>query len=303
MQLLRGETMNRIKKVVLYFCLILLGGALFSTLLPACITFRMSKKEVAKKFKSAPYSPIDIHYTVGLRAMHAVLVGDTSLPLVVFIHGSPGSWGDFADFMRNTELLQKVCMISVDRAGFGYSGFGIPEVSLQQQAANVAPLLEKYGNNKPTILIGHSYGGPVVAQFAMDFPNLTSGVIFLAPSLDPALEPLKWYQIPAHWPVIKQIIPRIAMVSNEEILALKGCLETILPRYSSLKMPVIMVQGMKDMLVDPGNADFVKKMISNAPLEMIIEPEMNHFIPWSHPHLVTSSILKMLGKINADNNK
>lgn len=292
--------MIQTKKMLFYFLIVLIGGAILSMLLPACITFRLSKKEIAKKFQGAPYQPIDINYTVGSRPMHAVLVGDTNLPLVVFIHGSPGSWSDYTEFMKDSLLLQKVCMISVDRAGFGYSGFGIPEISLQQQAANFSPLLEKYGKNKPTILIGHSYGGPVVAQFALDFPQLISGIIFLAPSLDPTLEPLKWYQIPAHWPIVKQIIPKVAMVSNEEILALKSCLETILPRYQEIQTPTIMVQGMKDILVDPGNADFVKKMIINAPLEMVIEPEMNHFIPWSHPHLVTNSILKMLEKIKTE---
>ena len=62
----------------------------------------------------------------------------------------------------------------------------------------------------------------------------------------------------------------------------------------NIRQPCIVIQGSKDVLVDPKNADFAQKMLVNAKqLEMVIEPNMNHFVPWSHPYLIKNAILKM----------
>jgi hypothetical protein len=34
-------------------------------------------------------------------------------------------------------------------------------------------------------------------------------------------------------------------------------------------------------------------MLVNAPLEEVIYPGMNHFVPWSHPFLIENAIIYM----------
>ena len=66
---------------------------------------------------------------------------------------------------------------------------------------------------------------------------------------------------------------------SQEILPLKDELSRMLPLWQSLRIPTVVIQGGKDTLVPPGNADFLKARLSKA--EMILVPEMNHFVPWA----------------------
>ena len=46
-------------------------------------------------------------------------MGNETGPLVVFIHGSPGSWESWAHFFKNESLLMKYQLIAFDRYGYG----------------------------------------------------------------------------------------------------------------------------------------------------------------------------------------
>jgi pimeloyl-ACP methyl ester carboxylesterase len=81
--------------------------------------------------------------------------------------------------------------------------------------------------------------------------------------------------------------------SNEEIYQLKPELEEMLPYWSAIKCPVIVIQGKKDSLVPAANADFAKRMLVNAPVEFILKEDMGHFVPWSNPELIRRAILTM----------
>src|SRR5687768_6432386 len=108
--------------------------------------------------------------------------GDSTKPLALFVHGSPGSLSAFIDFLADTALLSKTLLITADRPGFGYSNFGNAEPSLKKQGETLKPLLEMYRNNRPLILIGHSLGGPLIAKMAIDYPDLVDGLIIVAGS-------------------------------------------------------------------------------------------------------------------------
>ena len=152
------------------------------------------------------------------------------------------------------------------------------EPSLEKQALALKPIIEKYKNNKPFILVGHSLGGSVIARIAMDYPELIDGLIFVAASIDPKLEPNEtWFRAPLATPFLSWVLPRSFRASNEEIYQLKPQLEEMLPRWKEIKCPVIVIQGKKDMLVPAGNADFAKRMIINAPVDLILKEELNHY--------------------------
>ncbi|MCR6679307.1 alpha/beta hydrolase, partial [Escherichia marmotae] len=83
----------------------------------------------------------------------------------LFLHGTPGDWKAWAHFMADPELQKRATMISVDRAGFGASDPGRVAPLMADQARLLAPLLE--GPGGPTLLVGHSLGGPIGAELAM----------------------------------------------------------------------------------------------------------------------------------------
>ena len=162
--------------------------------------FRMSKPEIDQYFVSKEHKGTLHRYESGRRVMNYLEVGDSALPLVVFVHGSPGSLSAFIDFMADTALLAKAQLVTVDRPGFGASNFGYAEPSLQKQADLLKPILESHKHQRPVILVGHSLGGPLIARMAMDYPELVDGLVMVAPSIDPELEPNEWFRAPLATP-------------------------------------------------------------------------------------------------------
>jgi pimeloyl-ACP methyl ester carboxylesterase len=271
---------------------IFFGGLL---LMDSCMQFRMSKSEIDQYFINKEKKGIFHSYQVGKRNMSYVKAGDENLPLVIFIHGSPGSLSAFIDFLADTALLKKAQLITVDRPGFGASNFGYAEPSLQKQAAYLKPILESYKTKRPIILVGHSLGGPLIVRMAMDYPELIDGLVIVAGSVDPELEPNEtWFRAPLATPFLKWILPRSMRASNDEIYKLKPELQEMLPLWKNVTTPTIVIQGKKDSLVPAGNADFVKKMLINAPLKIVLVDGMDHFVPWSNPELIRNAILELI---------
>lgn len=281
---------------------ILLGLPYFTflILIHSCMTFRMSPKEVDSFFKSKNVKGSQHQYKTDTYSIHYAQAGDDTKPLVLFVHGSPGSLSAFIDFLADTAITNKAFAVTTDRPGFGYSNFGIAETSLEKQAAALKPILERYQNNRPIILVGHSLGGPVIAQMAMDYPELVDGLVFVAASIDPELEPDElWFRAPLATPFLSWLLPRSFRSSNEEIYQLEPQLYNMQSRWKEIKCPVIFIQGGKDQFVPPENADFAKKMMVSTSVEIVTKEDMNHFVPWSDPQLIRQAILSLLNEQSA----
>ncbi len=270
---------------------------IISQILSSCLTFKTSQKDIDKAFFGYKMKPVQHQIEVNDVMMNYAEIGSDSLPVAFFVHGSPGSWSGFMDFMKDTILLKKVKMVSVDRIGFGESDYGYAEESLIRQAEYLKPIVLKYKQmGKKIILIGHSLGGPMIARMAMDYPALIDNLIIVAGSIAPELEPNeKWFRIPMDFTPIRVLIPSSFRASNHEILYLKPELEKMLPLWRNIRQPVIIIQGGKDMFVSPKNVDFAQKMLVNAKSLKIVKVDtMNHFVPWSHPQLIKRAIIESL---------
>lgn len=288
---------NRIKKMWLPILIFFLfGGLLF--LMDSCLQFRMSKSEIDQYFKTKKEKGTVHQFYLKDRRVNYLTVGDSLKPMVVFVHGSPGSLSAFIDFMADTALLSRAQLISVDRPGFGYSNFGFAEPSLEKQAAYVMSIIEKQKGNRRVILVGHSLGGPVICRVAIDYPESINGLVIVAGSIAPDLEPKEWFRAPLATPFLSWMVPRSLRASNKEIYKLKPQLEEMLPLYPKIKASTIVIQGGKDDLVHPGNADFAKKMITNAPVQLVLRADMNHFVPWTHPELIREAVIALIDKGN-----
>lgn len=271
------------------FILAILAGTLHS-----CLQFRMSKSEINDFFKDKRQKGKIIQYHQGFRIINYVIVGDDHKPLVIFVHGSPGSLSAFMDFLGDSSLLNHAQLISVDRPGFGAANFGNAEPSLQKQAALLKSVIEENKKNRPVLLVGHSLGGPLIARVAMDYPDLVDGLIMVAPSIDPTLEPKEWFRAPLATPFFSWILPRSLRASNDELYQLKPELENMLPRWSEVVTPTIVIQGKKDRLVPYENALFAKEKMVNASVTLVMVDSMDHFVPWSNPELINAAIYEMI---------
>src|SRR5271154_2221294 len=88
------------------FALFVFFGILF--LMDSCMQFRMNRSEIDSYFAHRKRKGELHSYPVGsYRKINYLKVGDQNLPLVIFVHGSPGSLSAFIDFMADTLLLRR----------------------------------------------------------------------------------------------------------------------------------------------------------------------------------------------------
>ena len=263
------------------------------SILTAC-GFTISEDKMEKTFKDRELVPTLQRVQYGERSIHYAAIDQGKDNLLVFVHGSPGSWNAFIDYFKNDSLLARSDMISIDRPGFGESDRGWPEPSIEAQARMMQAVTGQFPH-KYKILVGHSLGGPVIARMAMDFPDDYQGLLFLAPSIDPEMEKDEWYRSLIKSKVGGWFTPGDFWVSNEEIASLKVELTEMIPLWQHIKAKGIVIQGTKDMLVPRENAEFARSMMPDSLLEVRYIERANHFIPWSHAEEVLRGVFDLLG--------
>lgn len=279
---------RRIKNLLVIVCItvILISGVTVFLIHKMRSTFNYEKvvtelidQGVTLNTKYIPFGNYEIH---------AKYVGDLSSPKVLFIHGSPGYWFDFKKILSDSILRQNFCLISFDRPGYGKTTVPTME-NLGNQARVAAKVLSHFSEeDEKSIVLGHSFGGAVLEQFIIDYPEKIKHAIYVAPCLSPEYQEAKWYNVLASGGVPQRIMPHELKSSNEEMMALADCLRKNEKFLSEIKIPTTYIQGKKDILVPYKTLDYYKSHHQN--IDAILLDELNHFVPWSKPELIIDVI-------------
>lgn len=266
------------------------------------IQFRMSDKDYAAYFSQKGLTPQLSYYNTQQRKIRYASIGNDTSATLFFIHGAPSSLSYYRDYMSDSTLLHKASMYAVDRAGYGYSGLGEPEPSIEKQVQLIVPILDSLNKiHHPLIVVAASYGTSIACRLAMDHPELVDGLVLIAPALAPGEEKIYWVTPFIESPLLHWFIPRMLQTANTEKIHHKEELTKMLPFWSNIKVPVIYLQGEKDELVYTTNADFAKKHLTQVPyLNVHMIPDRGHLIAFSEKPAIKESIIKMieLAKLN-----
>ena len=248
----------------------------------SCMKMRMTSKETKTFFTQSKTNYVDSSKEIEGYTIHYIETGNKNASTLFFVHGSPGSWDAYKDYLKDSLLLSKFRMIAVDRIGFGYSNFGKAE-NLKTQSNIIEKFSKQIANGKPIYLIGHSLGGPTIVEMAAEKPNDYATLIIIAGSIDPKAEtPENWRAIIKVKP-IRYIIPGALRPANDELWWLKSDLYDLKPKLQNITSKVIIIHGTKDQLVPYSNVAFMSREFVNAKsLDIISIKDANHFIPWTH---------------------
>jgi len=227
--------------------------------------------------------------------LHAITTGNKNGDLIIFIHGSPGSWTDFVSMADSFSLENENQLLFVDRPGFGESDLEHTG-SLIEQADYVYKLVQQLeiNSDRRIFVVGHSYGGPVACMLAIEHPEVIDGLAMVAPCIAWPYQVPKWYNSLASFLPVNLLLGDWLKNSNREMVRLyESELVNIEKRFNELSMPIVYVQGEKDILVDALSAPYFKDKCPDCDLKFIMDSEMNHFVPWSNPELIFDALNKL----------
>lgn len=213
--------------------------------------------------------------------------GDRSGPRVILVHGTPGAAAGWADYLNAPPA--GIDLVALDRPGFGASGPHGAVTDLAAQAAAVAALLPDDG--RAAVLLGHSYGGAVVARVAAEHPERVGAVVFLAASLDPALESIHPLQHVGMWSPVRGLLSRAIRNANDELFALKDELAALAALLPRIRASVLIVHGTRDRLVPVENVAYLQATLVGARrVTTTLLEGGNHFLPWNAAAKVRAAI-------------
>jgi pimeloyl-ACP methyl ester carboxylesterase len=167
---------------------------------------------------------------VGGRRLHLWIRGDAPGPTVVIEQGAGAAGAFWLPVLDDIAAFARVCLY--DRAGYGWSDPAKGPRSMEDRVADLRRLLTAAEVPGPYVLVGHSYGGPLITLFARDYPQDTAGLVFAdTPDLDDVLGPV-YRKITArvHLPMMRLL----ALAARFGVLRLlRGVTRGLLPPHLS----------------------------------------------------------------------
>lgn len=180
---------------------IIIAGLIFSALILLAL-FVFTQQKTQEISNNCP--PIGEFIDIDGTRIHFKFVkanSDSDLPPLVFIHGASGNLRDQMEPFFD-KLNGRGDLLFIDRPGHGWSERSAEDQRFpDRQALIISKLMAELGLQRG-IIIGHSFGCAVTASFALNHPEKTMGLLFLAPVAYPWPGGVAWYYNLTSWPFI-----------------------------------------------------------------------------------------------------
>jgi pimeloyl-ACP methyl ester carboxylesterase len=136
----------------------------------------------------ARYPPVGDIVAVEGGAIHVVEVAPTGAHCgdVVLLHGASGNHADLLAPLGERLSALGFRVFAIDRPGLGWSPrpTRVDFISAPGQRSLIQAALEKRGV-RGAIIVGHSLGGMVALNFALDAPEFVRGLVLISPTSHP----------------------------------------------------------------------------------------------------------------------
>lgn len=256
--------------------------------------FIYTDEELTEHFKNKAIKPIYKKLNFLSRDLHyATISRSDTLPLLVLVHGAPGAWYGYLNLMEDSLLQANFKMVSVDRFGYGKSNYGKAELSTQIQALEVKRIIEEENTaHKKVYLLGRSYGAPIVAWYAINYPQQVEKLLMVSPVIDPEHEKFYWFSRIGRWPLTQWMLPQLLNVATEEKYSHEKEMKGMQKKWKKLYVPAYVMTGADDRIADTINFSYAKRMLVNCPCTFVKLRNTGHQITRQHPELIKEFLLE-----------
>lgn len=223
---------------------------------------------------------------------------------LIFIHGSGGcreSWRYQTEYFKGSDAVNLP---------------GHPEGDLLPAIEGYAEWLHGYIQEKgyrEVVLAGHSLGGGIALQYALDYPEDLAGLItvgsggrlrvhpkFIAALEKAAADPSAWEGPPVSGeslmaPSLAEVIRRRAIENTPAALLndMKACDRfDVLDRLGTIPLPLLAIVGDQDVMTPPKYSYFMADKLPNA--RAVTIPGGTHMVFAEKPEQVNHAIEKFL---------
>lgn len=313
--------------------LALLGGLAAAGLAAAGVLAlrRYNLRTIAKA--EAAFPPVGEFTGPPGARIHYVCRG-AGAPVVLF-HGAAGTLHDFDYVIDALAAEFRVC--AFDRPGHGYSDASAASHDTAAQARLFHDLIVELGLERP-VLVGYSWGAALALRYAFDYPDETGALVLIGgtthigtaprnplywilrtPYASEALislglvpigrpymaVPLRKVFAPDSTPgeYLKRaramwVRPAPVRAMTRDFHGLAAALRELRPRYHELPVPVVILSGDRDRLVDTERNSMA--LAREAPdTELILVPGAGHGLPQARPDAVVQGIRRAVAKRGA----
>lgn len=240
----------------------------------------------------------------GIRLQFAEQGDDNGTP-VIFLHGITDSWHSFEKVLPL--LPPDIHAFAVTQRGHGDSDRPLTGYTPKDFASDIAAFI-KLMNLESAVIVGHSMGGIVAQQFALDYPELTKAVVINSsaaslktnPGLPEFYEQVMKLEDPMDKTfmdefqkatLVKPIDPAYYNLLVEEGLkvpvrvfqaALTGLMNIdFTKKLNTIKVPVLIMWGTKDGFISKANQQVLVKEIKDA--RLLVYEGTGHALHWEEP--------------------
>ena len=289
----------RLRLTVIFFAVALLSAAVLPLIYPIPELKTVPPQSLAgANDKFAEVGGVNLRYTET----------GTPSPTLLLLHGFGG--GVFSWRKVTAPLAQQARVIAFDRPGFGLSER--PTVTKAQNPYTAAAqvtlslgLLDTLGVDK-AILVGHSAGGAVAVNFALEHPERVAGLILIDPALSSGGPPA-WVRALYNTPQMARLGPYLmrpfgedaglellrrayadpSRLAEADIKGYRRPLQAdnwdkalwevtkanrpynLLPRLAELKVPTLIISGAEDKIVPLEQTQKAAHSITGAELKVL----------------------------------
>ncbi len=235
-------------------------------------------------------------------------------PPVVLVHRAGGHSGEWADVTAALEERSPgLRVLAVDLPGPG-RGCGAPLRSMEAMAGFVAGRIIGLRAG-PAVVAGHSMGGAIAMQLALDFPAWAAGLVLVASGAEmrpgrAVMEAIRSGDVRSS-PLLGGMAfsPSLPAARREELEARLGRVPVSLlgsdmeaatgfdvrSRLADLTIPVSILAGEDDRMIPLTRAMKLRDLIAGSRLEVLAG--VGHMVTWEKPLGVALAISAMIDSV------
>ncbi|HYV55380.1 MAG TPA: alpha/beta hydrolase [Chitinophagaceae bacterium] len=245
--------------------------------------------------------------------------GDEQGTPVIFLHGYSDSWHSFEDILPY--LPETIHAFALTQRGHGNSSKPEGNYHPKDLAADVAAFIKEMGLSK-AVIVGHSLGGVVAQQFALDYPEQTIAIVLIGTDAafrdNPGLAEFRQEVMKLADPIdyafaerfqkstiVRPIdSSRLKLFIDESLKMPARIWKEVNDGFMSvdytkalhkINQPVLIFWGDKDQICPESSQHAMVKEIKNS--KLIIYPGTGHALHWEQPLLFVEDFVPFVQSI------